>query len=107
MTGETTQEEAALSVNSTAEIQQRVVEGKVTWAGPLVMLVARSVLALICQSWQGALFLQDHKVPVPLLYLVECHRRRRVVSTGPASLSGHVSLHLNTARPRQLGKHIR
>jgi hypothetical protein len=43
-------------VNSTAEIQQRVAAGKITWAGPLIMLVARSILAVICQVLVAAIF---------------------------------------------------
>ena len=42
--------------NSTAEIQKRVAAGKLTWAGPLIMLVARSVLAVICQTLVAAIF---------------------------------------------------
>lgn len=45
-----------MTVNSTVEIQERVAAGKVTWAGPLIMLVARSVLALICQALVAVLF---------------------------------------------------
>lgn len=32
-----------MKVNSTAEIQKRVAAGKITWTGPLIMLVARSI----------------------------------------------------------------
>jgi hypothetical protein len=42
--------------NSTAEIQKRVAAGKITWAGPLIMLVARSILAVICQALVAVLF---------------------------------------------------
>lgn len=42
--------------NTTAETQQRVAVGQITWTGPLIMLVARSVLALICQALVAAVF---------------------------------------------------
>jgi hypothetical protein len=45
-----------MTVNSTAEIQKRVAAGKITWAGPLMMLAARSVLAVICQALVAAAF---------------------------------------------------
>jgi membrane protease YdiL (CAAX protease family) len=45
-----------MTVNSAAEVQQRVVAGTITWAGPLIMLVARSVLAVICQALVSAIF---------------------------------------------------
>jgi len=44
-----------MTVNSTAEIRERVVAGRITWAGPLIMLVARSVLAVVCQALVAAL----------------------------------------------------
>jgi hypothetical protein len=45
-----------MPVNSTAEIQKGVTAGQTTWAGPLIMLVARSVLAVICQALVAAVF---------------------------------------------------
>jgi membrane protease YdiL (CAAX protease family) len=45
-----------MTVNSTAEIQKRAAAGRITWAGPLIMLVARSVLAMICQLLVAAIF---------------------------------------------------
>lgn len=45
-----------MTVNSTAGVQQRVAAGKITWPGPLVMLVARSALAVICQALVAAIF---------------------------------------------------
>ena len=45
-----------MTVNSTIGIQQRVAAGKITWAGPLTMLVARSGLAVICQTLVAAIF---------------------------------------------------
>lgn len=45
-----------MTVNSRAEIQKRIAAGKITWTGPLIMLVARSVLAVICQALVAALF---------------------------------------------------
>jgi membrane protease YdiL (CAAX protease family) len=45
-----------MTVNSTSEIQQRVAAGKITWAGPLIMLVARSVFLVICQGLVAAIF---------------------------------------------------
>lgn len=45
-----------MTVNSTAEIQKRVAAGRITWAGPLIMLVVRSVLAVICQALVAAIF---------------------------------------------------
>ena len=45
-----------MPVNSPAEIQKRVAAGKITWTGPLIMLVARSILAVICQALVAAIF---------------------------------------------------
>ena len=45
-----------MTENSTTEIQQRVAAGKITWMGPLTMLVARSILALVCQALVAAVF---------------------------------------------------
>jgi hypothetical protein len=45
-----------MTINSTAEIQERVAVDKITWAGPLIILVARSVLAMICQALVAAIF---------------------------------------------------
>jgi membrane protease YdiL (CAAX protease family) len=42
--------------NSTTEIEKRVAAGKITWAGPIIMLVARSVFAVICQALVAAIF---------------------------------------------------
>jgi hypothetical protein len=48
--------EADMHVNSAGEIQKRLAAGKITWAGPLVVLVARSILAVLCQALVAALF---------------------------------------------------
>ena len=45
-----------MTANSTAEIQKRVAAGKITWTGPLIMLVARSILAAIYQALVAAIF---------------------------------------------------
>ena len=45
-----------MTVNSTTEIQKRVAAGQITWAGPLIMVVARSILALVCQALVAAVF---------------------------------------------------
>ncbi|MFC1879416.1 type II CAAX prenyl endopeptidase Rce1 family protein [Chloroflexota bacterium] len=45
-----------MTVNSQVEIQQRVAAGKITWAGPLIMLAARSILAVICQALVASIF---------------------------------------------------
>ncbi len=45
-----------MTLNSQTEVQQRVAAGKITWAGPLIMLVARSVFAVICQALVAAIF---------------------------------------------------
>jgi membrane protease YdiL (CAAX protease family) len=42
--------------NSPAEIQKRVAAGRITWAGLLIMLAARSILAVICQALVAAIF---------------------------------------------------
>ena len=44
-----------MTVNTT-ETQKRAAAGKITWAGPLIMLVARSVLAVACQALVAAIF---------------------------------------------------
>ena len=46
-------------VNSTVEIQKRAAAGKITWSGPIMMLVVRSLLAVICQALVAAVFFQD------------------------------------------------
>ncbi len=43
-------------VNSTVDIQDRVHSGKVTWLGPMMMLISRSLLAVICQVLVYAVF---------------------------------------------------
>jgi membrane protease YdiL (CAAX protease family) len=48
--------EEDMQVNSAGEIQKRVTAGKITWAGPLIVLVARSILAVLCQALVAALF---------------------------------------------------
>jgi membrane protease YdiL (CAAX protease family) len=45
-----------MPVNSPAEIQKRAAAGQITWAGPLILLVVRSVLAVICQALVAAVF---------------------------------------------------
>ena len=45
-----------MGANAPAEIKRRVTAGKITWAGPLTMLVARSILAVICQALVAAIF---------------------------------------------------
>jgi membrane protease YdiL (CAAX protease family) len=45
-----------MTTNSASEVQQRVASGKITWAGPLIMLVARSVLAVVGQALVVAIF---------------------------------------------------
>jgi membrane protease YdiL (CAAX protease family) len=42
--------------NSATEIQKRVAAGRITWVGPLIMLVARSVLAVLCQALVATVF---------------------------------------------------
>jgi membrane protease YdiL (CAAX protease family) len=49
-----------VQVNSATEIQERVTAGKITWAGPLIALVARSILALLCQALLAGLFFRGH-----------------------------------------------
>jgi hypothetical protein len=45
-----------MTVNSTAEIQKRFAAGKITWAGPLIMLAARPIFLLIGQALVAAIF---------------------------------------------------
>jgi hypothetical protein len=45
-----------MTVNSITEIQKRVAATKITWARPLTLLAARSVLAVICQALVTAVF---------------------------------------------------
>lgn len=45
-----------MSVNAPEAITQRVRLGKLSWAGPLIMLLARSVLALVSQGLVAILF---------------------------------------------------
>ena len=42
--------------NSAPAIKKRVTAGKITWTGVLIMLTARSVLAVICQALGAAIF---------------------------------------------------
>lgn len=42
--------------NGTTEIQHRVKAGKITWLGPLIMLVVRSVLAILSQAAIAMIF---------------------------------------------------
>jgi hypothetical protein len=49
--------------NSPVEIQKRVAAGKITWAGPFIMLVTRSVLAVICQALVAAIFYSNNANP--------------------------------------------
>ena len=44
-----------MQVNSIREIGHRVAAGKITWAGPLIALVARSVLAVLCHALMALL----------------------------------------------------
>jgi membrane protease YdiL (CAAX protease family) len=44
-----------MQVNSAAEIKNRVTAGKITWSGPLMALIARSVLAVLCQALMALL----------------------------------------------------
>ena len=45
-----------MTTNSTIEIKRRLEAGKITWAGPIIMLVARSVLAVVCQVLIAVIF---------------------------------------------------
>jgi membrane protease YdiL (CAAX protease family) len=45
-----------MNINSKAEIQKRIAAGKITWAGPLIMLAARPVFLLIGQALVAAIF---------------------------------------------------
>jgi hypothetical protein len=45
-----------MQANSAAEIQKRVTAGKITWVGPVLALVARSLLAVLVQALLAALF---------------------------------------------------
>lgn len=45
-----------MTINSTTEIQKRVEAGKITWAGLLIMLIARSVLAIVSQALVATIF---------------------------------------------------
>jgi membrane protease YdiL (CAAX protease family) len=42
--------------NSATAIQERVRAGGITWAGPVLALVARSILAVLCQALVSAVF---------------------------------------------------
>jgi membrane protease YdiL (CAAX protease family) len=45
-----------MQINSANQIQERVSANQITWAGPLIALAARSVLAVLCQALVAALF---------------------------------------------------
>ena len=45
-----------MAVNAREEIQRRFESGRISWFGPLVMLIARSILAIICQVLLYAVF---------------------------------------------------
>jgi membrane protease YdiL (CAAX protease family) len=49
--------------NSKVEIQKRVVAGKITWAGPLIMVSARTVLGWISQGLAVVLFFRGSADP--------------------------------------------
>ncbi|HTX75880.1 MAG TPA: CPBP family intramembrane glutamic endopeptidase [Terracidiphilus sp.] len=51
----------ALESNSVAAIRTRVLAGRVTWTGPLVMAAARLVLFLAAQGAVALLFLAQHR----------------------------------------------
>jgi membrane protease YdiL (CAAX protease family) len=48
--------EADMQVNSIGDIQKRVAANKITWTGPLIALVARSVLAVVSHALMALLF---------------------------------------------------
>ncbi len=39
-----------MTVSASVEIQPGITAGKITFAGPLIILAARSILAVICQA---------------------------------------------------------
>ena len=49
--------------NSHAEIQKRVSDGKITWVGPLIMLLSRTVIGLIVLAIVVVVFFRDSTNP--------------------------------------------
>jgi len=49
--------------NSRVEIQKRVASGKITWAGPLIVMAARTVLGWIFQALAAVLFFRGSSNP--------------------------------------------
>lgn len=49
--------------NSQAEIQKRIANGKITWAGPLIMLSSRTVIGLIVMALVVAIFFRGSVDP--------------------------------------------
>lgn len=51
--------------DSKEEIQRKVAEGRVTWAGPLVMIMVRSIFALLAQGFVTLIFVwRSHPDPI-------------------------------------------
>jgi hypothetical protein len=54
---------ATVPRNSHAEIQKRIANGKITWAGPLIMLSSRTVIGLILTALVAAVFFRGTPAP--------------------------------------------
>jgi hypothetical protein len=53
-----------VAVNARAEIEKRLAAGRISWTGPLVLVVARSAFWLVLQSLLALVFLAQHR-PAP------------------------------------------
>jgi len=57
-------EEKPAAVNSQTEIERRVSEGRIRWAGPLAVMIGRSVLMVVAQGMVACIYvLRGHPSP--------------------------------------------
>ena len=62
-----------MTVSASVKTQPGITAGKITFAGPLIILAARSILAVICQILVTLFFIQAHQtVGTPLVNGGEC-----------------------------------
>jgi CAAX prenyl protease-like protein len=51
----------SLSANSQSAIKERVASGQVCWTGPLIVLLSRTVLAILAQAFVAFIYLLRHR----------------------------------------------
>lgn len=52
-------------INSPAQIRERMAAGRISWAGPLLLVIGRSALWLTLQALLALVFLAQHR-PHPM-----------------------------------------